>query len=61
MYPIHLTKQRDRYESTINAAFEQERIYKEKVGYAKEETKNLLQKYKEWLKTNKIEGYNYKF
>lgn len=59
MFSLHQLKHRERFETKIRVAEEQENIYKKKMGYARDETVSLKKKYFKWLEENNMPGNIY--
>ena len=53
-------KKRDKWETKIAIAEEQERIKEKMLGHAKDISNNYKKQYKEWLKETKVTPMRYK-
>lgn len=60
MYSVRQLEQRDKWEKRITIAIEQERILKNKLGYAEDQTTTMKNKYFRWLADNDIIGLKFK-
>jgi hypothetical protein len=53
---LKLQKVQEQFEERIRIAIEQERIHHTRIGFIKDNTRVIKERYKKWLADNKLEA-----